>query len=129
MDCVDIIIKVIFINKNFNLVLEQILYPINEIKYDKNPLLYLLCLVDTIDPIKYFKKYDSLTVLNSLDFEFANNRIIINYRSNLFHGKLIPQEKFYNYIEDLSHNLSFLDLDVNQNVIELKLNGNSNYSL
>jgi len=59
----------------------------------RNPLLFLLCFVDTIDPIKYFKKHTDLStksILDLVDIHVLGNSIKI--RSN--------EIEYLNYLKD-----------------------------
>lgn len=75
------------------------------VKFDSNPLLFLLYLVDSIDPIKYFEqktnlKYDE--ILKSIDIDFPSCNTIKLSISKLFGIKDEIIEKYIRRIEGLS---------------------------
>ncbi|MBR3434893.1 MAG: hypothetical protein IKG88_03285 [Bacteroidales bacterium] len=50
-----------------------------KIKIDRHPIFYLLCLVDSIEPIKTFKEFDAL---KEIELGFENNQVIIQVNSS-----------------------------------------------
>lgn len=83
------------------------------VKFDSNPLLFLLYLVDSIDPIKYFEqktdlKYDE--ILKSIYIDFPSCNTIELLISNLFGIKDEIIEKYIKRIEGLS---DWLGIDTN----------------
>ena len=53
-----------------------------KISFRESPLLFLLCLVDSIDPVKIFDGLSEEIVLKSINLAFDGNIILINYRKN-----------------------------------------------
>lgn len=75
------------------------------VKFDSNPLLFLLYLVDSIDPIKYFEqktnlKYDE--ILKSIKINFPSFNTIKLSISNLFGIRNEIIEEYIKRIEGLS---------------------------
>ena len=50
-----------------------------KIKIDRHPIYYLLCLVDSIEPIKTFKEFDAL---KEIELVFEKNQVIIQVNSS-----------------------------------------------
>lgn len=55
------------------------------ISYKKNPLLFILCVTDTIEPWKRFREYDNEMVLKKMDIDFdvLNNTITVTMSKDL----------------------------------------------
>lgn len=80
------------------------------IKLNDNPVLFLLYLVDTIDPIKYFKKLDFSyeNILSSINIEFFNNAFTISKADNSY----INDELFGNYLNEIMNLKKWLGLKI-----------------
>ena len=67
----------------------------------KDPLAYYLCLIDTIEPIKYFNNCHPKAVIENISMELENNKIIISQsEQRLFDLQSWYYSKFYNSVKD-----------------------------
>ena len=95
------------------------------IKFDSNPLLFLLYLVDSIDPIKYFEqktnsKYDE--ILKSIDIDFPICNTLKLSISNLFGIKNEIIEEYIMRIKRLSDWLGIVtNADYEKKSIEITI--------
>jgi len=76
--------------------LEELINYNRPIKLLDNPLLFMLCLLDSIDPIKYFSKMGSkvVDILKSININFIKDRFELSYIEN----SVITSEQFLGYI-------------------------------
>lgn len=89
-------------------------------KLRDNPLLFLLYLVDSLDPIKYFNKETSLNseqILKSINISFIDKGFELNKGVN----SSIDDSLFKNYIEKISTLASWLDVQINMNTENTKI--------
>lgn len=78
--------------------------------FDQDPFLFLLCLLDSIDPIKKIvtKKHSEDKILDSIDIEIKYNEIIISLSSTL--GK----RKLKQYVKDIKDLENWLGVSVSE---------------
>jgi len=81
----------------------------SKIDLEKYPFLYFFLLVDSIDPIKTFDKYENL---NDLKIECVDNKILINVDNDIL------QEKYFNKVEALKDWL-IPDIKIDKNRITI----------
>lgn len=88
----------------------------NLIEFDKNPLLFMLAILDTIEPVKFFEKYSSDDVWRNIDISYNANSIKIKIDSLFF----INYTKWFDKIRTLKDWIK-IDIIVKKNVLELIL--------
>jgi hypothetical protein len=79
------------------------------VSYKDNPLLFILCLADSIEPTKKINDMDELEVLRNIEFEYCVevNRLIISIKK-----ELNTNYKCREYIENLKNIESWIDIKV-----------------
>ncbi len=92
------------------------------IKIRDNPLLFLLYLVDSIDPIKYFKQKTNLNseeILKSISVSFANKSFELSKTTN----SIIDDDLFINYLEKINNIKTWLGVhpSINTNSIKVEI--------
>lgn len=72
----------------------------NPILIDKNPLLFFLCLVDTIEPAKCFYQIKPKDVLSGIDIDVDKERILLTINDS-FSGTSESLEKWFDKIKSM----------------------------
>jgi len=85
----------------------------NRLSIKKNPLAFMLGLLDTIEPTKFFKDIKPYDVLNNIDIEWADNRDLpLNITLKKVNDKIDFNAWFKAKFEEMT---CWLDLKVNKN--------------
>jgi hypothetical protein len=99
--------------------LKQLTLPYAQpIQFNRNPILFILALADTLEPIKTCSDLDisPLDVLNNIECEFNYKQIILSFKSNNMFNKMIGKINGLN---------NWLDVNIkiceNQNIISIIL--------
>ena len=91
-----------------------------------NPVLFILELLDTIDPIKFFSKpgygYEVIEILKSFNWKFENEKVIIISLSEINIFSIFEYENYVNHINSIE---TWLDVSIirNKNAIKIIING------
>ncbi len=76
--------------------LEQLISPhVRPIRFDNNPLLFILALADTLEPIKTCSSLDKSTIdiLNNIKCKFSNNQIFLSFENIIMFSKMVEKLK------------------------------------
>jgi hypothetical protein len=89
---------------------DLIIYNEQRLFFDQDPFLFLLCLIDSIDPIKKLvtKEHSEDKILDSIDIEIKYNEIIISLSSTL--GK----RKLKQYVKDIKDLKNWLGVSISE---------------
>lgn len=97
-----------------------------KISLRNNPVLFILELLDTIDPIKFFSKpgysYEVIDILKSFNWIFENEKVIIISLSKINVFSIFEYENYVNHINSIE---TWLDVSIikNKNAIKIIING------
>ena len=92
--------------------LDELVKYTKPVKFNSNPVLFLLYLVDSIDPIKYFEqngKLDYIDILKSIDIVFLNSN---TFKLSREFFSRIDITTFNNYIKRIEGLKTWLGIDV-----------------
>lgn len=96
-----------------------------KISLKNNPVLFILELIDTIDPIKFFSKsvygYEVIDILKSFNWKFENRNTII---ISLSKDKILSTMEYEKYVNEINLIETWLDVSIikNENAIKIIIN-------
>lgn len=79
------------------------------VSYENNPLLFILCLADSIEPTKKIKNIDESEILKNIELEYC---VEANKLKVLINKKLNTNNQCRNYIENLKSIEDWIDIKI-----------------
>ena len=84
------------------------------ISYKDDPLLFILCVADTLEPSKRFIKYNSETILRLIDIDYDVTQNLLNIKIDM---QLCRQDEGIKYISDIKNLEQWCDIKVKIKVL------------
>lgn len=84
------------------------------ISYKDDPLLFILCVADTLEPSKRFIKYNSETLLRLIDIDYDVTQNLLNIKIDM---QLCRQDEGIKYISDIKNLEQWCDIKVKIKVL------------